>query len=162
MLKLIGFLAIVISSTAAGQYAAARYKARLSSVKQVVRMIEQLKMSLEFESPTVAHMILELKTQLIAAPKFISSLGENADGQAAACALNDNPDGYNDEDLARLKELFLNLGSADKVCELARLSSANLYFANRVKQLEIETADKVKLSQSLGVLGGLFLGVVLI
>ncbi|MGN0632666.1 MAG: stage III sporulation protein AB [Oscillospiraceae bacterium] len=162
MIKLTGIILVVICGTAAGAYAADRYKKRFESLLLAQAVIEQLLIMLEYESPTVGEMIAGLKRSNIQLPVFIKELPENADAKDAVKSILKNKDGYEKCDLDKISELFNNLGSADKCCELQRLKSAGAYFEGRAERSRPDTERKIKLSRYLGLLGGIFLAVLLV
>jgi hypothetical protein len=134
-------------------------------------MLAQMKLMMEYESPTLPQMIAALKsdshlsesmhdTQKM--PKFLSYVPETAEREEICTALAKNEDGFCNADLHKLKELFSRLGNSDRNCEQQRISAAAYYFEKR-RETEQPLAEKrISLAKRLGVLGGIMAAVLMV
>lgn len=161
MIKLIGAALVIACGAETGLAKAREYRRRYSALCSVCDMLAQMRIMLEYESPTVSQMLGALKIESSNAPLFISELSENADSSDVCAAISKNHDGLDERDSAKLREFFSRLGSADKICEQQRISSAELYFENRRQAEQALTQKREKLARSLGILGGIFAAIIM-
>lgn len=159
-LKLIGSGLVILFGAAAGRSLGDYLMDKYRTLEVVVDMLRRLLMILEYEQPTVDEMLSRVSVTDGFKPVFL--LAAAAGREALISSLHENKDGMSDPDRTRLETLVRELGSADKTSEQQRLSAALTYFTERATALRPRAESNKKLSRSLGLLGGIFIVVLLV
>lgn len=161
-MKLIGLALLVCCGAACGEIMATKYRDMLGLLVTTSDMLLQLEIIMEYEAPAVSDMLREVKRIAVKVPVFLDSLPDGGGADALLPLLRINCDGYEERDKCRLEEYFSQLGAADRLSELKRLDAVRAYFGMRIEEERPLAARRIKLARSLGLLGGIFVAVMLI
>ena len=158
-MKVLGAILLIACGSCTGFCVSAAYRRKTALLESIADMLLSFLIKIEYGAPTVRDMFAEVKEEKAELPSFMA---DAYDGVSAAEALKKYPDGLTKQDAAKLSELFLQLGSADKASELQRLQGARAYFLQRTGSERPENEKKAQLAQKLGILFGIFAAVMLI
>lgn len=158
-LKLIGCALIIISCAFGGRTYGEYILDKCRSLELTAEMLRRMLMILEYEQPTVDEMLGRITLPQKSVPGFVkaAAMGRNAvlnalKGEGGLADAADN---------ARLVEIFSELGMSDAYGERQRLSAGEQYFDSRARELRPEAESRSRLSRSLGLLGGIFIVVLI-
>lgn len=161
-MKLLGLMMLVCCGAVGGELMAAVYRDMLGLLVTTSDMLLQLEIIMDYEAPAVPDMLREIKRIAAKLPVFLDSFPDGGGANELLSKLSMNEDGYAERDLHRLEEYFAQLGTADRLSELKRLEAVRAYFNSRIEEEKPLAAKRIKLARSLGLLGGIFVAVMLI
>lgn len=153
ILKTTGIVCICGFCLYMGFYTAGLFRKKVFLLGEIVRLINQLEISLEFLRQTRHQIKEELSEQF---PELKNAICNGFDGKAIK---NINLDG---QDVQKLKELFDLIGSCDLNGQLSAMEFYKQYFKSRYEKQSAEIEQKNKLCIGLGACASAFIGVILI
>ncbi|MCR5143223.1 MAG: stage III sporulation protein AB [Ruminococcus sp.] len=157
---LVGSGLVILFGAAAGRACGEYVMARCRAAEAAADMLESMLLMLCYEQPTVDEMLSRITPLTGNAPAFMRSACGGR--QALLDSLREDCGEMYEPDRIRLETLVRELGSADKQSEQQRISSALEYFRGRSKALRPKAEVSSRLCRSLGIIGGIFLVVLLV
>lgn len=148
MIKIAGAAAIVISTAYIGFLKASSFEKRISALKLVVRMIEQVKILLNYSLLTTGEIIDKLSEN----NEFSSIVGMKNSG--ISCLSQ-----YENQLLAGFWE---QLGTTDLESQLSSAEMFKRTFEEDLSSLKEVKDSKCRLYRTMGILTGLFISVMLV
>ncbi len=167
MFKFVGLAVIIAVTSLTGSYFALTLKMRLTNLKKINYLIDEIIILLRFKASTVYEITEHLvKNKRFSDFGFLSNISEkdNISFQHSWCsALNKNlPSGLKKEDAEILADIGRNLGTSDMEGQISMLSLQRTELEMLISSAESDCERKSKLYRSLGVLAGAFISVMLI
>jgi len=172
MIRVLGIVLIMGSSTLAGLYYANMQMFRIKDLKEIKKALIILLSEIEYTLTPLPQAMENISTRIETPVNkiFIDSattLNEKT-GQGIsevwAEVLNNNKSDYyfTEEDLDYLKSFGKTLGYLDKNLQLNSIQVTIKYIEDKIEELNVTSLQNKKLYQTLGILGGLLICVVLI
>lgn len=165
MLKLLGFVIITIVTSLAGNYFSFMLKSRLSALKKMNYMIDEIIAFLRFKSPTVYEIVRELREDgRFEEFDFLSEISEDVPfRQSWRNAVRKNPPrGMTKSDAELLVDVGTQLGTSDTESQISNLGLQRTELMSALSDAEADYRKKSKLYRSMGVLAGAFISIMLI
>lgn len=172
MIRMLGIILIMISSTLAGLYYANMQMFRIRDLKEVKKALIILLSEIEYTLTPLPQAMENISTRIEAPVNkiFIDSsniLNEKTGqgiGEVWAEILQNNKEDYYfaEEDLDYLKSFGKTLGYLDKNLQINSIRVTVKYIEDKIEELNVTSLQNKKLYQTLGILGGLLICVVLI
>lgn len=166
MIKVIGVLIVISSSTLVGIYFSDRLKSRLKEIKYIIYMFEQISVLIRYKALTVYEIIDYLKENKICSQLNFIKLFKNKEDisfEEQWCESIDNSQTYITKEDKKLLKSFGNVFGTSDVD--GQLSDIELYKHNFIKienDANEEFEKKSKLYKSLGIIIGAFISIMLI
>lgn len=172
MITILGILLVMSSCTLAGIYYANIEIFRIKDIREMKKALIILLSEIEY-TLTPLPQAMENISRRIEEPisnifsDFSRSLNDKTGqgiGEIWVQVLDDNKDLYyfNKEDIDYLKSFGKTLGYLDKSLQVNSISITIKYMEDKIEELNITSLKNKKLYQTLGVLGGLLICIVLI
>lgn len=167
ILKISGLTVIIAVSTLAGNYFSCMLKSRLSSLKKMNYMIDEIIMMIRFRSPTV----YEIAESLAKSERFIgfnflnkvySDKGTPFRESWCGAVSAEPPKGMKAGDIELLADVGRNLGTSDAESQINTLKLQQAELTSAIAAAESDYAKKGKLYRSMGTLAGAFISIMLI
>lgn len=167
MLKYIGLLIIIAVTSFTGNYFSSALKTRLTNLKKINYLIDEIIILLRFKAATVYEITdYLLKNESFSDFSFLTDIrdNENYTFQSNWCnALKTNPPpSLKKTDLEILLGIGRKLGTSDMEGQISNLNLQRTELEMLISSLEADYEKKSKLYRSLGVLAGAFISVMLI
>ncbi|MDE6763846.1 MAG: stage III sporulation protein AB [Oscillospiraceae bacterium] len=165
--KVSGLIVIIAASTLAGNYFSCMLKCRLSSLKKMNYMIDEIIMMIRFRSPTV----YEISEALAKSERFVwfdfldkISSTEGVPFQMSWCkaVLADPPKGMKASDIELLSDVGRKLGTSDAESQINTLKLQQAELVSAIAAAESDFTKKGNLYRSMGALTGAFISIMLI
>ena len=172
MIRILGMVLIMTSSTLAGLYYANIQMFRIKDLKEIKKALIILLSEIEY-TLTPLPQAMENISKRIDDPidkiflDFCNTLNDKTGqgiGEIWQDVLDDNKDYYyfSEEDLDYLKSFGKTLGYLDKNLQINSISITIKYIEDKIEELNVTSLRNKKLYQTLGILGGLLICIVLI
>lgn len=172
MLRILGILLVMLSSTLAGVYYANIEAFRIKDLREMKKALIILLSEIEY-TLTPLPQAMDNISKRIDEPiskifsEFSSSLNDKTGqglGDIWVKILEDNKDLYyfNKEDIDYLKSFGKTLGYLDKSLQINSIAVTIKYMEEKVEELNVSSLKNKKLYQTLGVLAGMLICIVLI
>lgn len=165
--KISGLAVIIAASTLAGNYFSSMLKCRLSSLKKMNYMIDEIIMMIRFRSPTVYEIAESLaKSERFIGFDFLEKVYFDKGAPfceswcGAVCA--DPPNGMKASDIELLTDVGRKLGTSDAESQINTLKLQQAELTSAIAAAEADYAKKGKLYRSMGTLAGAFISIMLI
>ena len=160
-MKLTGILILLICSALTGDLFAAYFKGKYELLAVTSRFLLECELIMDYKAPAVPDMLNDIMSSGIKLPYFIEKCKTDSGAEDVIKVLSaDNCFDRNDRE--RLCEFFACIGNKKKKGEIKKISSVRSYFDIRVQEERAVTERKVHLFHILGVLGGVFIAVMLV
>ena len=165
-MKLIGILMIIISCSFIGINEADKLKIKCDILNQIISMIKQIKIQLNYCVPTTREIVSDLKDKDFSYLYFVKKCFENYDNlpfdilwkdEVEKCSLP-----INKEDILMLISFGKSLGTTDVDGQIELCNSFIQKFQISLDKYTLEKEKKSKLYISLGVLLGVGVSIILI
>ena len=171
MVKIIGFVIILMSCSKIGVDVSNKYRYRTKELRSLITAFELMKNEIGFKNSVVADVLNTSSS--VSSPtvkKMFTSVaydvkGENFTAEQAFDRFILKNRGFlslNNEDLDVLKKFFSKFGSYSAQDELDGIDAAVKIFDANLKNAEADEKRYVKLSAASGVLSGFLIGMLLI
>ena len=166
MFKIIGMLAIIISTSMIGISCSEKLKKRAGELGLVCHMLEEMAILIRYKALTVYELIDNLKSNtMVCSLPFLSEFKSDVRLPFKSSWENniDNINTFmNDGDVKLLKTLGSTLGTSDIDGQLQSLEVFKADFNRLEKEAIAAYEKKSKLYRSLGLLCGMFVSIMLI
>ena len=167
ILKISGLTVIIAASTLSGNYFSCMLKCRLSSLKKMNYMIDEIIMMIRFRSPTVYEISETLaKSERFNGFDFLKKIYSNGGVpfQESWCGAvsADPPKGMTAADRELLTDVGRKLGTSDAESQINTLKLQQAELLSAITAAESDFAKKGKLYRSMGALAGAFISIMLI
>ena len=164
MIKVIGSAMIIFSGLGIGMYLSAKEKRHAATIGAIEKMFCETKLMLKFEAVTFKELMGYLKKSSQTRELKFLSVNENSLNlrQDIIGAIKKNEDNLSDDEVFQLEGFFLQFGETDLDGQILLAEKYGEVFRERFETLRQENIKKCKLYNSLGVLGGAFIAVMLI
>ncbi len=167
MLKYAGLAIIIAVTSFAGCYFSSALKTRLTNLKKINFLIDEIIVLLRYKSSTVYEITdFLVRNERFADFRFLSNItvNENASFQQnwSNAIKTTPPSNLKESDLEILADIGKKLGTSDMEGQLSMLSLQRAELETLISSVEAECERKSKLYRSLGVLAGAFISVMLI
>ncbi len=172
MLQWLGCGILVIAGSGLGFYYSRQWTRRLELLKGLYQMMNLLKGEISFGGLTLPDAFLRISKR-ISSPlsEFVVSLGrklKSRPGEPFAVLFSSeirkilSRTSLAKEDLEQLEDLGRHLGYLDRQTQLRTLDLYTHNLDTMIQELRQELPGRKKMYQSLGIMGGLFLAVLLL
>lgn len=172
MLKLFGSMVTIGAATLLGAYAAAELEAAYQEMLYLNRLIAMLRGEIRYTRSILSHIFLKISKE--AKKPYDAWLGqmcirmESRKGgsfdeiwrETAAVYLGDSK--LPRRERRKLEELGMLLGNADVEAQMNHLQNYQEQLALSIQDMRAEIQNKKKLCRCMGVIGGIFIAVLLI
>ena len=164
MIRIIGIVLIMLTGANCGCYLSSRVKGHIKTLETINDMLRETQVMIRFNAVTFKELILHLQGCFgISKLKFLSFDAEKSDiRESIIFAIKQNEDGLTQEENERLCCFFMGFGTTDIDGQLSMVERYQHYFADRLEKVRDEGLKKCRLYNSLGVLGGAFVAVMLV
>lgn len=165
MLKFIGFAVITAATTLAGNYFSLLLKSRLTALKKMNYMIDEISAVLRFKSATVYEIVSELREDgRFSDFEFLKNISADVPFQKSwrDAAESCPPRGMSKSDTELLCEVGARLGTSDAESQINTLELQRTELMSVIADAESDCNKKAKLYRSMGVLAGAFISIMLI
>lgn len=165
MLKWLGFAVITAATSLTGNYFSVMLKSRLTALKKMNYMIDEIIMTLRFRSSTVYEIVGQLREdERFADFDFLEMISEGVPfRQSWSRAVRERtPRGMTKRDAELLKEMGARLGTSDAESQINTLELQRAELMSAISSAEADYNKKAKLYRSMGVLAGAFISIMLI
>lgn len=142
MIKIAGFIAVIVSTTLVGMTLSENISKRHNQLRSVIRMIKECKIRLEYNLPTKD----ELLSYLFGKPEYTKFKADKLD----LTKLTDN-------EKNRLVEFYNQLGNSDLQSQLLNIEIYIKDFENQLSELDRTKDNHCRLLRTGGVLTGIFI-----
>lgn len=167
ILKISGLAVIIAASTLAGNYFSCMLKYRLSSLRKMNYMIDEIIMMIRFRSPTVYEIAESLaKSERFIGFDFLNKVSSDKgipfceSWREAVSA--EPPKGMKASDIELLTDVGRKLGTSDAESQINTLRLQQAELTSVIAAAEADYAKKGKLYRSMGTLAGAFISIMLI
>lgn len=172
MLRWIGCGLLVVSGTGLGFYYSGQWTKRLELLKRLHQMMNLLKGEISYGNLPLPDAFIRIAKR-ISPPlsDFLVSLGRRMKSQpgepfsalfSAEVRKGLGGSGLSQSDLEQLEDLGRHLGYLDRQTQLRTLDLYTHNLEDTIQGLKEELPGRKKVYQSLGIMGGLFLAILLI
>ena len=168
MLKLIGALCVIISTTMTGVMASALLKKRVNLLQGAISMIQTMCNELRFRQTPVEEMLLLLKADPVAGQL---PFWESLSGPLNLCPLpqafenwtqQPGSTGFEKEDIQVLCQVFSVLGTTDLEGQISTLKLQQQALAQHLEQAQGAYQKYSKLYRTLGLMSGVCIAILLL
>lgn len=160
---------ILITAGLIGCYMSAGLKKRLSLLKAVNAMLEEISILIRYKAATVFEIVEELnRDKRFAELGFIPEVKEHCEDQSSFslkwenAVMSYNFGSIKPQDLLLINSIGQNLGSSDIEGQLSTLALEKEELKTLLADAESDLKNKSKLYSSLGILTGAFITVLLV
>lgn len=170
MLKIIGFLIIMVSATKIGFDYSSKYIARTRELKAIIFILEKLKSEIKFSNNTIPQAleiishtsVLTVKNMFLSVCSMVENECCSLDFAFKTYIIDNNTLSLSKEDLEVIQNFFSMLGTGDVEDEIKNINSTSQKL-NMLLQDSLESEAKyVKLYRTCGVLAGCLISIMLV
>lgn len=164
MTKLIGLLMIVFSGLGIGIHLSAKEKRHLNAISAIEKMFYETQLMLKYQAVTFKELIAYLKKSSQTCCLEFLKVNENSQDlrQQLIVSIQQNKDELYEDEVFQLESFFSQFGATDLEGQIALAERYGEDFAKRLEELRLQSRVKCRLYNSLGVLGGTFVAIMLI
>lgn len=164
MIKFIGSAMIVFSGLGVGLYLSSKEKKHTSTIEAIEKMFCETRLMLKFESVTFKELIGYLKKSSQTKMLRFLEIDENSLDlrHIIIRSIKENKDNLYDNEIFQLESFFSQFGETDLDGQIALAERYGEIFRESLQKLREESVKKCRLYNSLGVLGGAFVAIMLI
>jgi len=172
MIRITGFIVIIMGTSMMGFKYADRIKDRYKSLMYLKKVLIMLRAEIDYNESQMNEIFRELHKKTVGCFKsFFLSLYENTKGyyeksisaywnDAATKHLNDI--GFTVEDMDKLFELGENIGYLDKNMQLKNIEYTLDYIDRETNELSLTMDKNMKMWKMFGVLAGIFITIIFV
>lgn len=167
MVKFLGAAIIVLTSTFIGFFKSARLKRRVDSLREIESALVILKSEITFARNKLETAFFNI-SKLSNVGELFAMTAENVSRYGIKCAWENtvlkkaSALSLTDEDTEVILMLGIELGMTDVNTQLGNIEYISSLIGNQLSKAENEYLTTAGMYRSMGVLGGLFLAVILI
>ena len=164
MIKLIGLLLIIFSGLGLGLHLSAKEKRHLSAVFAIEKMFNETQLMLRYEAVTFKELIAYLKKSSQTHCLEFLQIDENSPDlrQEIIASIRLNKDNLYEDEVFQLEAFFSQFGATDLFGQIALAEKYGENFRERLELLHSESRTRCRLYNSLGILGGTFIAIMVI
>ena len=168
MIKIIGSILIIISSTAFGMTAASKLTARVTELELIIKMIEEIKTRIQYNRSTVLELFDSMNHQgdyssLYFLNDIVMFLKNNPiNNNLLSFEFKNDKTFLSKKDQALLISSLKELGTMDIEGQLSSLTLYKIRFDEQLTLARQEQNKKGKLYRTLGILCGIGIAIVII
>ena len=168
MIKLIGFIIIIISSAKIGFDLSAKYIRRVKDLKSFISVLEKIKSKIKFSNCVISDALVkasEVKSDTVSnLVKYISKKiedGKTGPSDAFECYLKENITFFEKNDIEEIYKFFSAFGSGDREDEIKNISNTIENIKSHLNEAIENEKKYVKLFRTSGVLAGFLIAIIL-
>ncbi len=168
MIKLIGFIIIVISSTKIGFDLSAKYIFRVRDLKAFISVLEKIKNEIKFSNCVISDALVkasDVKSDTVKKlVTFISKKiedGKTDPADAFKCYLCENTTFFEKNDTEDIYNFFSVFGSGDREDEIINISNTVENIKSHLNEAIENEKKYVKIFRTSGVLAGFLVAIIL-
>ena len=168
MIKLIGFIIIVISSSKIGFDLSAKYIRRVEDLKAFISVLEKIKNEIKFSNCVISDALVkaaDVKSDIV--HKMVAFIcekiedGKTEPSDAFSCYLNENTTFFEKKDVEEINEFFSVFGSGDRDDEIKNISNTVENIKSNLNEALENEKKYVKIFRTSGVLAGFLIAIIL-
>ena len=170
-MRILGALMIILSGTGIGIYFAGNIKYRIKHLKELMVVMNQMSAEIRFASSSLSDIAFVLSENKNVYSDFFKELNVQMEKTEKVPFKElwklgiDEHLRYTcltEDDKKELKRLGENLGSLDVQMQVDTINMFSKDMEARIKELTITSCEKIKLCYALGMLGSIFIVVIMI
>ena len=170
-MRFLGALMIVLSGTGLGVYFAGNVKYRIKHLKELMVIMNTMSAEIRYASSSLSDIAFVLSKKKNVYSEFFRELSvrmENMEKVPFKELWKSGIDEHlkhtclTEEDKIELKRLGENLGSLDTQMQVDTISMFSKDMEDKIKDLVITSNEKIKLCYALGMLGSIFIVVIMV
>lgn len=164
MIKFIGSVMILCSGIGAGVLMSYKNKSHLKSVEAIEKMFVQTSLMLKYSVVTFDELIgfLQKSSQTNGLNFLKADINSLSLPDKILVNIRENEDNLSNDEINSLYDFFSQFGQTDLDGQISLSKRYEHYFQDKLVKMREESRVKCKLYNSLGVLGGAFVAVMLI
>ncbi len=168
MIKLIGFIIIVISSSKIGFDLSAKYICRVKDLKAFISVLEKIKNEIKFSNCVISDALVkasDVKSNTVSnLVAYISKKIEDGNigpADAFGCYVNENTTFFEKNDMEEIYNFFSVFGSGDRDDEIKNISNTVDNIKSHLNEALENEKKYVKIFRTSGVLAGFLIAIIL-
>lgn len=166
MLRIFCTFVIIISTSYIGYSASDKLKKRSDTIDKIIHMFEEMSVLIRFKALTVYELADELKQNSMFCSLDFLNLLSRSETQSFSYqfsdAVNRSQCCLNEDDKSLLKSFGNSLGNTDVDGQLSSILVFKSNFEEKGRQAKNEYLKKSRLYRSFGILGGMFISIIVI